>query len=736
MRGQEGPRPTHGSTMAAECSRSDRVGAEAVLVVDDEAGLRRLVRRCLEPEGIEILEAASIAEAREQTRARDVDLVLLDLSLPDGDGLDLCREWTQTDATAPVPIMIMTGAGAGDALRAAYEAGATDFVTKPFEPDVLRYRVRYLLRASYALRALRRSQERLAAAQRIAHLGHWEVAAADGDPVYSEEAARVLGLASAGPLAWRALLQRVADEDRRLVRAFVRSLREGRHPEPVVYRFLRPDGQTRWLLQQARPLGTGRGGVTGTLQDITERKQADERIRYLAYRDVLTGLPNRRLLSDRLRRAVQRAGRNGTRTALLHLDIDRFKTINEGFGHEFGDKLLCLVARRLEGCLRATDTVAREQRPRRPTLSRLGGDEFMIVLDGMAGDASPTEVARRLLGEIARPFDVDGAEVLVSASIGIALFPEDGADESMLVRHADTALAHAKAQGGNCLAFYDERMNSDAAGRLELAGLLHRALATDAFHLVYQPIFDADGRSVRGVEALLRWCHPERGEIEPGRFIPVAEETGLILPLGDWVLRNATRQWRAWLEQGAGAVEVAVNVSARQFQDPGFIDRVKQALVDAEMPAGFLRLELTEGVLMASSPTSREAIAALRDLGVGLSIDDYGTGYSSLGYLRRFPVDTLKIDRSFVRGVPEQAESCGLVGAIVAMAHKMRLQVVAEGVETEAQMRFLRALDCELVQGYLLGRPVAADELSRLLRERLDGSGRPAVIPFRRHLRG
>jgi len=450
-----------------------------------------------------------------------------------------------------------------------------------------------------------------------------------------------------------------------------------------------------------------------------------------AHRDALTGLPTRPHFADRLEQAVLHARRSDQRVAVLHVDIDRFGAINESLGRDVGDRLLQRIADRLEGRLRGGDTITRGPAVEGQALSRLGGDEFMLVLAGLGGEFEPGTVAARIMEAIARPFHLDDTEIFVSASVGIAVGPDDAAAPSDLIGCAQTALAHAKSQGGNTYMFYSAQMNSDAAERLDLVGRLHQALAANQFDLAYQPIFDADGNTIRSVEALLRWQHPEDGLILPGKFIPVAEETGLILPLGAWVLERACRQWRTWLDAGIGPVRISINVSARRFLDPGFIAHVDDTLARYGVDPAFFQFELTEGIVMARGEATRATTKALKSRGIGLSVDDFGTGYSSLNYLRDFPADVLKIDRSFVRGVPENQEDCSLVAAIVAMAHKLRLAVVAEGVETEEQLHFLRALDCEQVQGFLLGRPSTPEALEPQLRDALGGPRGRNVLAFR-----
>ncbi len=680
-----------------------------------------------------VIEVSSAEKALAELEKELPDLILTDVCMPGMDGLEFCRRLRADESTRDLPILVMTGNGDEQSLDRAYDAGATDFVDKPICAKTLHHRVRYLLRSGAAFRELCEGRANLATAQRIAHVGNWTYVAGQQTFAWSEEMFHIFAIDPRPTIDLETWLEQVHQDDVDGVRRALRQGMEGKASEPFGYRTRERDGAVRHVFQQAEITPDLRGDerLIGTLQDVTERKAAEAEIRFLAYRDTLTGLPNRRLFADRLERAVEDARRTQRRVAVLHLDIDRFKTINEGFGHDFGDQLLRRAAERLAGCLRVDDTLARGANETDPTLSRLAGDEFMVVLSALGDATEPRDIAGRLLETLAKPFQIDYAELLATGSIGVAVFPDDGEQPEVLIQRAGTALAHAKEQGGNCHLFYSDRMNTDAASRLELASRLHRALAAKQFELNYQPIFETASRQVDSVEALLRWQDPEHGAISPSRFIPVAEETGLILPLGEWVIEQACKQWRAWLDTGVGRVAVAINVSARQFRHASFVDRVQSIIDTHGVDPSNLRFEITEGVLMRATPGTVANTHALRAMGIGLSVDDFGTGYSSLSYLRRFPAEVLKIDRSFLQGIPENQENCSLVSAIVAMAHKLRLRVVAEGVENEAQLRFVRALDCESVQGFLLGKPMPVEQLEPLLRSKLKRSTGPSVVPFR-----
>jgi diguanylate cyclase (GGDEF)-like protein/PAS domain S-box-containing protein len=480
---------------------------------------------------------------------------------------------------------------------------------------------------------------------------------------------------------------------------------------------VRRDGGEASIEDSAAPIHNRQGEVTGAVivfHDVSESRAMASKMAHQAQHDFLTGLPNRALLTERLARAIGQAERHRKMVGLLFIDLDYFKHINDSLGHAVGDLLLQNVAERLMLCVRGTDTVCRQ-----------GGDEFVILLAEIEQPRDAAPIAEKLLSIFATPSVIGGHELHVTPSIGISIYPDDGKDVDSLMKNADTAMYFAKASGRNNYQFFTDEMNTRAVHRLCVEGNLRRALKQDEFELYYQPKIELASGAMIGCEALIRWKDPELGMIYPNQFVPIAEECGLIVPIGSWVLRQACRQVRAWQVAGLVAVPVAVNISAVEFRDKRFLAGVEATLKETGMLPGLLELELTESILMHDAESSVAVLEALQAMGIAIAIDDFGTGYSSLSYLKRFPIQTLKIDQSFIRDVVTDSDDASIVGAMVGMGRNLKQQVVAEGVETAEQLAFLRHLACDQGQGFLFGHPLPADEFARRLGKQAGVSTHP-----------
>ena len=722
--------------MSVEIKKAAR---PVVLVVDDDDTTRMLAKRSLEMAGFQLVEAEDGLAAMKALERGLPDIILLDVEMPHLDGFETCVQVRALPGGVTLPILMVTSFEDATSIDRAYAAGATDFTTKPINWSLLQHRIRYLLRASETLKNLTSttqdltiSQARLDNAQRIARLGNWEWDPANDWMWWSDEVYRILeiqpGEVTSSPAAW---LMRVHPEDREAVRIWFADAKQRTASTYVTHRILLPSGSECYVQHQSSPSNVDdsrTGLVYGTVQDVTQRVHAENKVRKLAYFDSLTHLANRESFSERLAMEVARAKRHGWRLGVLFLDVDDFKRINDTLGHSVGDLLLKGVAERITDCVRISDTMAHINfHSKSHQVARLGGDEFTILLVDLQHGEDAAMVASRVQDKLTSPFTLSGNEIYITPSIGIAVYPEDGEDAEILVKNADTAMYYAKRAGKNRYQFYDESMNAAALRRLTLDGQMRRALERGEFVVHYQPQMDLTSESIDAAEALLRWHNPELGNISPLEFIPLAEENGMIIPIGEWVIRTACAQAKVWRDEGFCIRRIAVNVSIAQFVRSNFAGIIRQALADAELEPDGLELEVTESLLAKNVESSVRILNELKQIGVQLSIDDFGTGYSSMSHLKNFPVDRLKIDRSFVKGVTTDPDDKAITMAVLSMAKSMHMGVVAEGVENVEQLEFFKTRLCEQVQGYYLSRPVPPEELVDLVKQ-FTGSKKPQRV--------
>jgi predicted signal transduction protein with EAL and GGDEF domain/CheY-like chemotaxis protein len=689
-----------------------------VLVADDDAVLREIARASLESSGFVVQSVGTGDAAVAACALRMPDVALVDVDMPEGNGYQACANIRMLPGGATVPIVMVTGLDDPQSIDLAYEAGATDFVVKPLNWALLSHRIRYVLRGARTIEALRVSEQKNAALLQAIPDGLLLV---NGNGVIDHCFNPAAGLAE-GKSAQHIVDMIPKAAQGRAMECLASTLRG----EPAEFEFsLEQAGRPARHLE-CRYLPNASGQVLAIVRDITERKETQAHIQRLAYFDALTGLPNREWIGDYLSRSLAAAQADNGSVALLYIDLDQFKRINDTLGHDTGDALLRQVAQRLRNSLAHLSGFDQPMPPEnandsprsvRGQLARVGGDEFIVVLSGQPGVLLAEQAAELILAALAMPFQQGNYELVVTPSIGIALFPEHGTDAQTLLKNADSAMYEAKSGGRNQFRFFNDTLNVKALKRLSLEMELRRAMESSQLQVYYQPKYETGGLRVSGGEALLRWFHPDRGQISTTDFIAVAEETGLIAELGRWTLQQVCRDLVSWRAQGLDVPSMAVNVSGREFMRPDILFRISEIVEEARLSPALFELELTEGVLMRDAEAGRRSLLALKEFGFSLAMDDFGTGYCSLNYLKRFPLDTLKIDRSFVADIGTDSGDAAIVRAVIALGHDLNLEIVAEGVATLEQLRFLRAEGCDTVQGYLMSPPVPARGFATLLRE-------------------
>jgi predicted signal transduction protein with EAL and GGDEF domain/CheY-like chemotaxis protein len=698
-----------------------------VLLVDDDEVNLLLTSVALRERGFAVTEVSS-GEMAIRTLAEWLpDIVVLDALMPGLDGFETCRELRVLPGYESLPVLMLTGLDDDASITRAYEAGATDFFVKTTKWSLLTGRLQYLLRASRTRVELERSKSRLARAQDLARMGSFDWRRGQGGPLFSLEGLRVFGLGPSDALDFRLLLRMVPEDERK---GFVELTHEAMAHSKVLATDIRAsliDGRQRIVHIEAEPEFNEHGnliGYTGIVQDVTDRRLAEDRIRHLANFDTLTGLPNRRQLIWRAERALEHARKLNHQFALLLIDLDRFKVINDTLGHGAGDELLMEVSRRLRSCVRHSDqvldssveTVGLRSHRTLEAVGRLGGDEFVALLPEVADEHDAERVADRILDLMRQPIMVGMQECFVTASVGIALYPRDGTSVADLLRNSDVAMYSVKSSGRNSASLYRPSLSGQGREKLELESALHKAIERNELVLHYQPKVDVRGARMVGAEALMRWRR-NGVLVPPGDFIPLAEETGLITPLSEWAIREAARQARIWQDNFGFADSIAVNLPNRLFERTDLVEYIHNAVTTYGVPHHAIELEITETGLMKDLQNVIPSLHRLNEIGVEISIDDFGTGYSSLSYLTTLPISELKIDRSFIRDLGMTPQSSAVVTAIIALARSLNLRVVAEGVENLRQMEVLHRLGCGIMQGFLFSKPQPPEDIELWLQQ-------------------
>jgi len=694
----------------------------AVLLAIENNLERARLKAALDSASLRVIEAHQSRHVNALYQAENPMIIVLDGTSAGVGGFSACSLLRQGAEGENIPALMVIDAGDLAAAERAFEVGATDIAQRPVNPEMFALRLRYVLRASRWVEALHNSREQLSAAHQIGRMAYWEWDLRDDHFHFASPSDHALNF-SAGdsPTSLRDLIASIPEDDRDRVRtALEKALREGTSVD-IDHRILLPDGVVRAVRQSVRVLSDKTGEavrMAATVQDVTESKQAEARIAFLSNYDSLTQLPNRNLFL-RLADDALAAARHGDSVAVLIVNLDRFKLINGSLGYRGGDLILRGVARRLlKEIDRFEDAVIPDGDAPPRALARLGSDEFAILMPRLNSPKESARFAQAVKRAFDAPFTIGDHEVFVTAHTGIVLaVPSEATGGEALIRNASLALRHAKAEKSRTsYRLYAPTMTTSATGRLTLEAELRRALAGDELALFYQPQVDIRSGRIVGVEALVRWYHPDRGLMRPGAFIGLADESGLIPLVGAWVLAQSCAQSRQWRQVGLAPLKISVNLSSEEFRLADVVDLVAGALRDNALDARYLEVEVTESFIMRDLERSLAAMAELKKIGVDLAIDDFGTGYSSLSYLKQFPVDKVKIDKSFIDGLAKTDDAAALTRAMIEMSHSLGLAVIAEGVETPQQLEILRAQQCDQYQGFLFSPPVPAGELEAALK--------------------
>jgi len=685
-----------------------------VLIVDDDHVTRMMAMEFLSQAGFTFAEADSGEQALALVKEIKPDLILLDVEMPGMDGFEVCTRLRSDSGLSATPILMLTGLNNNEAIDIAYERGATDFATKPINWSLLCHRLKYMHRASLAAEELVQSKAILSASQRIAELGNWSYKLSNKKMIWSDQLYSILGLnIDNNQPSFKLFFQFIHPEDQERVRSWLTKATSTIDSASIDFQLVPKSGSVRHVRQILEQVFDADGKlerIQATVQDFTVRRAAEQRIHQLAYYDELTGLANRTLFGETVKKVLEDPATNENQLAIVFFDLDDFKRVNDTFGHATGDKMIRAVGERLTSTLKEYENKA-DTGYQSSFIARMSGDEFTLLVNKLENREAIVKLAERIIQVFTHPIQVEGIELYTSLSIGSAIYPADGSTFDALLKNADIAMYDAKRAGKSNHRFHSHGRDAEIARYNKIDARMRFALKNDGFEIYYQPQLDLSTGKICSAEALLRWTDDETGIISPAEFIPIAEDNGLILELGEWVLNKACKQAKLWTDQNFDIQNVAVNVSVLQLLQAGLADLVKSTLQDTGLQSSQLKLEITESILAVDTTSAIRSLENLKQIGVKLSIDDFGTGYSSLSQLKNFPIDQLKIDQSFIRGLANNDKERAITLAIIAMANGMGIGVLAEGVETRENLEFLRENFCDEIQGYLLCKPLTAQDL-------------------------
>lgn len=703
-----------------------------LLIVDDDQDIRDLIENSLSKNLYNFIHVESGEAALEAIENTLPDLIILDVIMSGIDGFETCRQIRNSDAGKHLTILIMSSLSDMSSINKAYDAGATDFAIKPFNATLLSHQIKFLLKAKTTADDLRNTQNQLNTTQRIAKLGHWEWTFSDNRMNWSKEVCKIMDFPPTTTTATRQqIVEKFHHDDIQQIKDVISNAIRNKSSYQLEHRLVSSNGQIKTVLQEAEVFFDEDGQpskIVGTLQDISIKKKSEEKIKTLSYYNKVTGLPNRTLLKRLVNKHIKNA-HNKKQIPVLTVTLDRFKLITDSYGHAFGENLIRKVAVRLIRSVKESTYFVRKdyenifQKPdlKKPlTIAHCNGDEFVVLLPEISEIDDTALIAKNITENLAKPYHISGEEIRATASIGISVYPFDGKDTDTLLKSSATALYHAKRQGGDGYKFYTAKMNARAFERLTLETHIRRAIDEKQFILYYQPKMSLSTNKLIGMETLLRWEHPELGLISPDEFINIIEKTGLVIALGERIIKAACDQIKRWEEDGYELVPVAINLSPVQLRQKDLHLRIARILKKTNVEPYMIELEITESTLMKNVDKTISMLKKLRLLGMKISLDDFGTGYSSLTYLKHFPVNSIKIDRSFVQHVVNDPDDAAIIKGVTAMAHDMQLEVVAEGIEEQSQLDFLKHVGCDYGQGYYFSKPIDATSFTEKFMRKTD----------------